>query len=47
MFLSNALTGKIVDEPQRFVARMKRFELYSTAKGTVYDFNVLCDTTAE
>ena len=47
MSLSNALTGEIVGEPQRFAARMKRFELYSTAKGTVYGFNVLCDTTSE
>jgi hypothetical protein len=47
MSLSNALTGETVGEPQRFAARMKRFELYSTAKGTVYGFNVLCDTTSE
>lgn len=47
MTLSNGLTGENVGEQQRFAARLKRFELYSTAKGTTYGFNVLCDTTAE
>ncbi|MDD2815871.1 MAG: hypothetical protein PHP00_09045 [Thiotrichaceae bacterium] len=47
MSLSNGLTGEATGETQRFTGRMKRFELYSTAKGPVYGFNVLCDTTAE
>jgi len=47
MSLSNGLTGEMLNEQQRFAARLKRFELYSTAKGTTYGFNVLCDTTAE
>ncbi|MEN9848923.1 MAG: hypothetical protein RL368_1663 [Pseudomonadota bacterium] len=47
MSLSNGLTGEATGETQRLTGRMKRFELYSTAKGPVYGFNVLCDTTAE
>jgi hypothetical protein len=41
----NGLTGESTGDVQYYSGRMKRFELYSTARGSMFGFNVLCDTT--
>jgi len=43
--MRNGLTGESTGDVQYFSGRMKRFELYSTVRGPVFGFNVLCDTT--
>lgn len=43
--MRNGLTGESTGEVQYFSGRMKRFELYSTMRGPMFGFNVLCDTT--